>query len=153
MRVSELMTRQVITLGVDDDLDLAVGILDIMRIRHLPVVDAEGRLVGLVTHRDLLAASANSLEDPAHATHVRVRALMRTSIATVSPDDDVRTAARVLDKNKYGGLPVVDADERLVGIVTEADFLSLAHYLLNTLEGLDLDALGTAVRAQKLDPR
>ena len=153
MRVSDLMTTSVITLKVHDDLDLAVGILDIMRIRHLPVVDAEGILVGLVTHRDLLTASASSIGDPARGSRVSVRSLMRTKVSTVRPDADVREAIRVLQSRKFGGLPVVDDARRLVGIITEADFLSLSHYLLDALDGLSVDALSTAVRSQAADPR
>ncbi|MCA9546963.1 MAG: CBS domain-containing protein [Myxococcales bacterium] len=152
MKIRELMTDRVLTLDATADIDLAVGILEIMRIRHLPVVQ-DGRLVGLVTHRDLLAATASSLGDPARDSTVPVRELMRPRPATIHPDADVREAIRVMRHNKYGALPVVDADDTLVGIVTEADFLSLAHYLLNTLDGLDLDALSVAALAQRHDPR
>lgn len=152
MKVRELMTERVLTLDVTADIDLAVGILEIMRIRHLPVV-ADGRLVGLVTHRDLLAATASSLTAPDRETTVPVRELMRPRPTTIGPDADVREAIQVLRTHKYGALPVVDAEDRLVGIITEADFLSLAHYLLNTLEGLDLDQLSVAALAQRNDPR
>lgn len=152
MRVRELMTDRVLTLDANADIDLAVGILEIMRIRHLPVVQG-GQLVGLVTHRDLLAATASSLSRPDRESTVPVRELMRPRPATIDPDADVREAIQVMRHNKYGALPVVDGDDQLVGIVTEADFLSLAHYLLNTLEGLDLDKLSVAALAQRTDPR
>lgn len=142
MRISELMTPKVVTLNASADLDLAEGIMASMRIRHLPVV-AAGKLVGLVTHRDLLRASLSSVRrhDPeaedAFKRSVKIADIMRREVATIRPEADVRQAIAEMRAQKYGCLPVVDADEALVGIVTEADFLQLTNILLDRLEALD----------------
>ncbi len=142
MRIHELMTSKVVTLNASADLDLAEGIMASMRIRHLPVVSA-GQLVGLVTHRDLLRASLSSVQrhDPeaedAFNRSVKIADIMRREVATILPDADVRSAITQMHQHKFGCLPVVDAAAKLVGIVTEADFLQLTHILLDRLEALD----------------
>lgn len=133
-RVSELMTRDVIALEAQESLLLAQDIMELGRIRHLPVVDGR-RLVGLVTHRDLLSASLSSLEaspedDEAKKQHIYVRDVMRREVMSVGPDTPALDAARTMLEHKVGCLPVVDGDHRLVGIVSEADFLRLAARFL-----------------------
>ncbi len=135
MSVAELMTRDVVTLTEDETLAHAQRCMARGRIRHLPVV-REGRLVGLITHRDLLAASfsifaeINTNEQRRVFDTVRVVEAMHRDVVTVSPGLSVSKAARILLENKYGCLPVVDEEDHLVGILTEADFLRLTVRLL-----------------------
>lgn len=142
MQIRELMTPNVVTLNATADLDLAEGMMATLRIRHLPVVSS-GRLVGLVTHRDLLRASLSSVRrhDPeaedAFKRSVKIADIMRREVSTILPSADVREATERMRAHKYGCLPVVDAEGSLVGIVTEADFLQLTHILLDRLEALD----------------
>jgi CBS domain-containing membrane protein len=97
-------------------------------IRHVPVVDEAGGLVGIVTQRDLL--SLEHKKDPV----TQLRDVMRTDVATATPDTPLRTAAETMIYNKYGCLPVVDHGE-LVGIITETDFLKLAIFPLAPRRG------------------
>lgn len=133
--VGEIMTREVITLFEEDNLDRIEEGMARYRFRHLPVVD-EGRLVGLLTHRDLLRLQASILEPGAaqktHAlgTSVFVRNVMQRNVLTVTAETPLVEAGKLLVDNKLGCLPVVDADQTLVGIVTEADFVKLAVRLL-----------------------
>jgi CBS domain-containing membrane protein len=96
----------------------------------------EGRLTGLVTHRDLLAASFSIFAEVERNEQrlifdtVRVDEAMHRDVVTVGPDLGVAQAAGILLENKYGCLPVVDGDGVLLGIVTEADFLRLTVRLL-----------------------
>jgi CBS domain-containing membrane protein len=135
MTVSELMTTDVVTLTEDETLAHAQRCMARGRIRHLPVV-REGALVGLITHRDLLAASfsifaeVNASEQRRIFDTVRVVEAMHRDVVSVSPRLSVSKAARILLENKYGCLPVVDDDQQLKGIVTEADFLRLTVQLL-----------------------
>jgi CBS domain-containing membrane protein len=93
-------------------------------------------LVGLVTHRDLLAASFSIFAEVEASEQrrvfdtVRVVEAMHRDVVTVSPGLAVSKAARILLENKYGCLPVVDDEQQLQGIVTEADFLRLTVQLL-----------------------
>ncbi|MCA9595396.1 MAG: CBS domain-containing protein [Myxococcales bacterium] len=134
--VSEIMTREVITLYEEDNLDKIEEGMNRYRFRHLPVVD-DGKLVGLVTHRDLLRAAASALE-PGGAQKTRlmnqnlfVRDVMQTELITVGPDEPLKAAGKLMMENKLGCLPVVDAEKNLVGIVTATDYLELALRLLD----------------------
>jgi CBS domain-containing membrane protein len=135
MPVADLMSTDLVTLTEDETLAHAQRCMARGRIRHLPVV-RNGRLTGLVTHRDLLAASFSIFAEVEHNEQrrifdtVRVVEAMHRDVVTVSPEIGVAQAAAILLENKYGCLPVVDEDGVLLGIVTEADFLSLTVRLL-----------------------
>jgi CBS domain-containing membrane protein len=103
------------------------------RVRHAPVVDAHDRLVGLISHRELMRASISSvetciadLERRQHEWTVEVREVMRTRVHTIGPDESVQEAARRMRSAKVGCLPVV-SEGKLVGIITEHDLLRLVE--------------------------
>jgi len=135
LKVRDLMSTDVVTLTEDETLAHAQRCMAQGRIRHLPVV-RERCLVGLITHRDLLAASFSIFaevkadEQRRVFSTVPVVEAMHRDVVTVSPDLGVSQAARILLENKYGCLPVVDEAGVLLGIVTEADFLRLTVRLL-----------------------
>jgi CBS domain-containing protein len=130
--VKHLMTSPVVTLFAEQTLPLAEDIMHFKHIRHLPVIDDGGRLVGLVSHRDLLRAQISSLtgfsaeERRARQDDVRVRELMTRDVWTVRPDTLASVAGQTMAEHRYGCLPVVDEQHVLVGIVTERDFLRFA---------------------------
>lgn len=135
MQIRELMSTDLVTLTEDETLAHAQRCMARGRIRHLPVVRGR-QLVGLLTHRDLLAASFSIFAEVGHAEQRRIFVTvpvveaMHRDVVTVAPDLSVKEAAGILLKNKYGCLPVVDGSGDLVGIVTEADFLRLTVRLL-----------------------
>ncbi len=135
MRIKDLMTTDVITLNEDDNLNLAQMEMSLARIRHLPVV-RKGRLVGLVTHRDIVGAMCSVIaeidteQQDALLKHVSVINIMSRGIQTIEPEREVTEAAKILLESKFGCLPVVADGDRLVGIVTEADFVELAVQIL-----------------------
>ena len=135
MKVADLMSTDLVTLTEDETLAHAQRCMARGRIRHLPVV-RDGKLTGLVTHRDLLAASFSIFAEVERNEQrrifdtVRVVEAMHRDVVTVSPTLGVAQAASILLENKYGCLPVVDGEGILVGIVTEADFLRLTVRLL-----------------------
>jgi len=135
--VRDIMSTPVEVLAVGDSLDLARHLMKMGRIRHLPVVDGDQRLIGLVTHRKLLAAWV-SHGDPKHerprevAREIPVDMLMETDVVTTGPGVLASKAAALLEQKKIGCLPVVE-DGKLVGIVTEADFVRFAQRLLESL--------------------
>lgn len=137
LTVGEIMSRDLVTLTEEDTLADARACMSRGRVRHLPVV-RDGKLVGLVTHRDLLAASlsvfaeVSSREERTLFATISVRELMHDAV-TASPKMSVREAGRILLENKFGCLPVVDEDGVLIGIVTDADFLRLAVRMLEAL--------------------
>ncbi len=96
--------------------------------RRLPIVDRAGKLLGMVSERDLLHASpspATSLsvwEMNYLLSKLTVEQLMtKKNVVTVSPDQPVEEAARLMVEHTIGGLPVVDQDRRVVGVITETD--------------------------------
>lgn len=128
--VRDLMTEQLFTVGPHDDLATVRDLMVEHRVRHIPVVEADGNLVGLVTHRDLLRHSLIEQEDipgyveEAVLEQVEVCEVMTSSPDVVTADADIREAAQVMLDRKYGCLPVVEG-KRLIGILTEADFVRL----------------------------
>jgi len=135
MKVKDLMSTDLVTLTEDETLADAQRCMARGRIRHLPVV-RDGLLVGLVTHRDLLAASFSIFAEVEANEQRRVFAtvpvveIMHRDVVTVSSDLGASQAARILLENKYGCLPAVGEGGELLGIVTEADFLRLTVRLL-----------------------
>jgi acetoin utilization protein AcuB len=110
------MTADPVTIGPADLLALARERMDHGRFRRLPVVDETGRLVGIVTDGDLR-------QHHGYLGATRVRAAMCERVLTVGPDDSIETAAERMLAHKLGGLPVVDADDRPIGMVTETDLV------------------------------
>jgi acetoin utilization protein AcuB len=126
--VADYMTRSPATVHSDA---LVRGVVDMMqkrKIRHLPVVDREGHLVGIVTDRNLRQvifdpAIQDRLGDLADALNtLTVRDVMTWGVITVRPEAPIREAARVMRERKVGALPVVDG-ERVIGMLTETDVL------------------------------
>jgi CBS domain-containing membrane protein len=130
MLVRDLMSAEVVTLGRDETLDIADRIMHLGRIRHMPVVDDEGHLCGLVSQRDLFRGALASALGMARSAQSRllgallVREVMCASPITTTADTPLGDAAAIMLRRKIGCLPVVDGDNRLVGIITEADFVA-----------------------------
>lgn len=141
--VADLMTHELVTLKEDDDLSLADTIIYLGRIRHLPVVDKAGKLVGLVTHRDLLRAYAARGEGLAKV--LPAREIMTTKLSRVTPRTPLQKALRLMLKNKYGCLPVVTPGGKLVGILTESDLVRFTLSIIGELDRLQragLESIG-----------
>lgn len=134
--VQKVMTEDPFTLKKDDTLLSARSIMSLGRIRHIPIVDHAGDFTGLVTHRDILAATVSKLADIEEDIQdeldagIPISEIMNQDVVTVPPDMSLRQAAEILLTNKYGCLPVVDG-KSLVGIITEADFLRLTISLMD----------------------
>jgi CBS domain-containing protein len=129
--VHDLMTATVTTLGRNDQLPLADDLMRAGRIRHLPVLDEDGDLCGIVSQRDLFrgalakALGYGELAQRKLLATLVVKEVMTTEVVTATPAMPVAEAARLMIDRKIGCLPVVEG-KRLVGIVTESDFVALA---------------------------
>jgi CBS domain-containing protein len=128
--VSDIMTREVVTLLEEDNLlNIAAG-LERFRFHHLPVVD-DRKVVGMLSQRDILRATVSGMDGgaAARAREARfleqtfVRDVMTTNVITARPDEPIRLAAQRMLDHRFGALPVVDEDNNLLGIVTENDIL------------------------------
>jgi len=139
-RLDTMMTRDLFTVSEDEVIDLVASVMDWKHIRHVPVEDNQGRLVGLVSYRNLLRILSRDI--PAgRESPVPVHTIMRRNVITASPETRVIDAIRVMRENRVACLPVVE-NERLVGIVTEHDFLELAAELLEEKLREEDDVLG-----------
>ncbi len=138
LHVGELMTRKPVTITEGSTLAEARGAMERLRIRHLPVLDQDGKFAGLVTHRDILAFTISRLADIDTATQdeidqgIQAGEVMRRGVKTAQPAMTVREAAQIMLDNKYGCLPVLE-DGAVVGILTEADFIKLTIGLIDEL--------------------
>lgn len=144
LKVNDIMTRDIFTLKETDNLALARSVMNLARIRHIPIVSEDMSFIGLLTHRDILGATVSRLADLDRQTQeeldlgIPVMEIMNTQVKTVSPEDELKDAASLLLENKFGCLPVVSSGQ-LVGIITEADFLNLTISLLDALQNADND--------------
>lgn len=135
LKVKDIMTKDVFVLYANDTLDLVRSLMEIKHIRHVPIVNTKGEFLGLLTHKDLLALTVSLLADIDKKEqddldrHIPIKKVMKTGVVTADPEMDLCTAISILLKNKYGCLPVV-SERKLVGIITEADFLELTYDLL-----------------------
>ena len=119
------MTRAVVTIRRDTTATTAWALMKVRRFRHLPVVDDSGRIVGIVSDRDLAHVPfTEPRAGQAVPTGVPVERIMTAVVISVRPDDDIAEAARLMWEHKIGALPVVE-DGRLVGILSEMDLLRM----------------------------
>jgi CBS domain-containing protein len=129
--VSEVMQREFMHLSPDDGLDFVEEVMQLGRVRHFPVLES-GKLVGIVSQRDLLAASLTRVLDfdgkerRTFLKSVSVREVMTPEVRTVSPDTPLRDVARLFARYKIGCAMVVEDDGTPLGMVTESDLLARA---------------------------
>jgi CBS domain-containing protein len=144
LTVAEIMTREPYTLGPDDTLASARKLMAEHHIRHIPVLSAEGTLIGVVTQRDILAAGdsrvVNRKGEAGEEKYVALSAIMTTPVQTVDENASLRGTAMHLQKNKLGCLPVLRKG-KLVGIITDSDFIAIAINLMEQMEQGEPDEL------------
>ena len=130
--VSEIMRSEFVSLELADKLDFAQQIMQLGRIRHLPVL-SQGRVVGIVSNRDLLAASLSKVLQLAREQRhsflgmVEVAEVMTKEVETVPPETTLEEAARLMLRRKIGCLIVTKEDCLPLGLVTETDLLREAY--------------------------
>lgn len=135
MLVKERMTRHPITIRPDVSLHDALRIMREEKVRRLPVLDKDDKLVGIVLEKDLLYASPSpattlSIYEMNYlVAKIKVADLMTRNVITVTEDCPLEEAARIMVDNSIGGLPVMRGD-RLVGLITESDLFKVFLELL-----------------------
>jgi CBS domain-containing protein len=129
LSVEDLMTTAVVPVKATTTIARAELEMKVAGFRHLPVVDEHENLIGILSNRDLLAAphGEKRAETP-------VGRIMTTAVRTVRPDTPAADAVEIMIRHKIGSLPVVADDGRLVGLLTETDFLVVAHQALRGIE-------------------
>ena len=135
MKVSDRMTRDVVTLEEDQSLRDALSLQQRHKIRHIPIVTL-GRVVGILTDRDLKRASPSLLSGISQEKYdelldtTLVGQVMTRDPQAVTPETSIKEVAKILIDQKFGALPVTDKNQ-LVGIITDIDLLGVLHELLD----------------------
>lgn len=124
--VEQFMITDLFTVRPEDVIELAANLMHWKHIRHIPVEDNEGRLVGIVSHRDLLQLFA--LGKINKDCELIVRDVMKQNLITISPQTSTLEALSLMREKNIGCLPVVK-NERLVGLITAYDFLTVSAKL------------------------
>ena len=130
MFVSRSMTRKVITVGPETGLFEAQELMAESTIRHLPVIDPDDRLIGIVTDRDIRSALPYEFfkqhpteEEKQRFSRLQIKDIMSKNPLTISPTYTIQDALLMIQDAKVGALPVVDEENRLKGIISVRDLL------------------------------
>ena len=135
MQVESLMTKDPFTISDRTSVQEAIHLMQDHSIRHLPVVDRSGKLLGWVTLSDMKQGLL-----PAMVTGLSVSDLMVKNPVTIHPNADIEAVARIIHEKKIGGLPVVDDDNKVVGVMTVTDLLNAFINIMGILtDGTRLD--------------
>ena len=118
MRVESYMSRSPITIRDNTDYWKAFEIMQDEDLHHIPVFDENYKVVGILTRRDQKIAAMHFRESP-----VEVSEVMHSPVVTIAPGELLSEAARKMIDNRIGGLPVLDENDHIVGILTETDLL------------------------------
>ena len=137
--VEEFMTSDLCTMRETDSINDARKIMTEKHIRHIPVTDSDSHMLGLVTQRDVLAATDPVLlkqegtDSSVTGADICLADIMIRDVSIINKTDSLRTAAIYMQSHKYGCLPVVSSG-RLVGIITDSDFIDIAINLIEQAE-------------------
>ncbi|HEX3145978.1 MAG TPA: CBS domain-containing protein, partial [Pyrinomonadaceae bacterium] len=140
--VGQFMSTDLFTVRADDLVDLAASVMDWRHVRHVPVEDDQGRLIGLVTHRDLLHLVSRGRQAGENKP-LTVGDIMKTDPLSVSSTTPTLEALDIMQSHRVGSLPVVD-DGQLVGILTSFDFLNGAARIFRKHLGRSIPAVANA---------
>ncbi len=125
MLISDLMTTALVTASPEDMVDATLYDMKLAMIRHLPVVDNRGHLVGIVSDRDVLLSLGTTSSQT-----VYLRDIMSRDVETVLEDASAEAGLEIMLEKRIGSLPVVGEEGQLLGVVTETDYLQVAFAML-----------------------
>lgn len=158
MLVANWMTKEVATLGQDRSMMKASKLMKDKAISCLPIVDEDGRIVGIVSDRDIKDAS------PSKATtldmhelyyllsEIKIQDIMTKKVVTIRADETVEKAAVLMLEGHFGSLPVVDEDNKVVGIITDTDVFKVLVEISGVYEGGTQICLQIPTEAGSLGP-
>ena len=132
MKVKDIMTRGVITVGAEESAEVAARTLTQYKIGALPVCDSNGRLCGVVTDRDLVIRCMASGRLPANT---KVRDIMTSQVTSAKPDMDVGVAAHLMGRQQIRRLPVTE-NGKLCGMVSLGDLACREDSVMDAADAL-----------------
>ena len=132
MLLKEIMTQDPVTLNIDDSFCKVAQIFQEKDIRHLPIVNSQGLILGIISQRDLnriaspqKGPNGEYLYDPAELTKYVLKQHVIQKVFSLSPEDTLEKAVAIMAEKKLGCMPITDPDGRVIGIVTVTDLLKL----------------------------
>lgn len=131
--IEDIMTASLYTLKASSTIEEASSLMKEKSIRHIPIVNDFGRLLGLVSQRDVMAATSSVAQHHPEDLCTSLTYIMQRKLITIERHCKLAAAARLMRENKIGCLPVLE-NEMLVGIVTDTDFVTIAIHLVEQLE-------------------
>jgi CBS domain-containing protein len=138
------MSEEILTLGIENTLSDARIMMVENNIRHIPIVDDEQVLMGLVSQRDVLSVEESILFDINMSSRlereqsVKINDFYRRDVMTINAHVSVHNAALTIQKYKIGCLPILSGD-KLIGLVTDSDFVNVAINLIEVLSSRETD--------------
>ena len=134
LTVKDVMKTEVVALTPGTTLQEARAKMADLEVRHMPVIDAEKHLVGILSQRDLNRALEPALAAQGKRATIATGDVMTTELVVAHPETPAAMAVEAMISCKIGAVPVVDATNHLLGVVTETDFLEIAHEALLGVE-------------------
>jgi len=134
--VDEMMTTGAQTLTADNSLADVQDVMEKFSCHHVPIVNGDSELTGLVSHRDVLKVTESSLVGSGsrfEPASVKIGDFMTREVFSVGPQTSLRKAAIHIRTQRYGCLPVLEG-KKLVGLITDSDFVNIAIDLLEQIE-------------------
>lgn len=118
----EIMSSPVKTLDTETPLHDAMEFFKLERFRHVPIVNSEGALIGIISDRDMLKDYHDNREK--YLTNSgNIVELIKSRILTASPDTKISEIARIMFEERIGAMPILDSSHKLIGIITRSDIL------------------------------
>lgn len=125
LTASQVMSTELITIRESESIGRAAAEMRLADIRHLLVVDDDANLVGIVSNRDLFRTLGTGKRKTTPVSRI-----MSTDVLTVRPETSAREATAMMLDHKIGALPVVETTGKLIGVITETDFLRITLQVL-----------------------
>lgn len=132
MLLEEIMTKDLVTLNIDEPFCRVAAIFQEKDIRHLPIVNDTGVILGIISQRDLnritspkKGPNGEYLYDPAELAKYVLKQHIIHKVFVLKPEDTLEKAVALMAEKKLGCMPVVDSEEKVIGIVTVTDLLKL----------------------------
>jgi CBS domain-containing protein len=125
IKVAEIMTKRVRTMKAGDSVSAAYELMIKNDLRHIPVVDHNHKLIGIISDRDVLVDATRDIEERIHPSEMLLSQIMNTSIITCAATDSLRKAINLMLERKINSMPVVDSKGALIGMLTSTDILRL----------------------------
>ena len=139
MLLKEIMTKDPVTLNIDESFCRVAQIFQEKDIRHLPIVNGQGLILGIISQRDLnritspkKGPNGEYLYDPEELTKYVLKQHVIQKVSSLSPEDTLEKAVAIMTEKKLGCMPIVNPDSKVIGIVTAIDLLKLFLEFLRT---------------------